>query len=149
MIRGAHAIIFSSNSEADRDFFRDVLKLRFADAGHGWLIFALPPAELAFHPSDKGGAHELYLMCDDAKAFQSDMKARGVATTPLQVERWGILTHVTLPSGGKLGVYQPTHASPWDARKTAKRALAAKKRATKKRATKKPAKKAVKKRRSR
>jgi hypothetical protein len=112
MIHGAHAIIYSADADADRAFFRDVLKYRFADAGHGWLIFALPPAELAFHPSEKGGVHELYLMCDDVKALVADMKKKGVATTPLHEERWGVLTQITLPSGGKLGIYEPRHASP-------------------------------------
>jgi hypothetical protein len=112
MIYGAHTIIYSQDPDADRAFFRDVLKYPFVDAGHGWLIFALPPAEVAFHPSESGTAHELYLMCDDVEAFLVDMKARGVSTTPVQEERWGRLTRMTLPGGGKLGVYQPKHPSP-------------------------------------
>jgi hypothetical protein len=117
MITGAHAIIFSKDADADRAFFRDVLKYRFADAGHGWLIFALPPAEVAFHPADEE-SHELYLMCDDVNALVADMKKKGIATSPLHEERWGILTGITLPSGGKLGVYQPKHASPLNAKPT-------------------------------
>jgi hypothetical protein len=114
MIHGAHAIIFSKDAEADRAFFRDVLKYRFADAGHGWQIFALPPAEVAFHPSDENDVHELYLMCRDVHELIAEMKSKGVATTPVHEERWGLLTRVTLPSGSKLGIYQPKHASPLD-----------------------------------
>jgi hypothetical protein len=143
MITGAHAILFSKNADADRAFFRDVFKYRFADAGHGWLIFALPPAEIAFHPSDENDKHELYLMCDDVNALVADMNERGVATAPLREERWGILTAITMPSGSKLGIYQPKHASPLDAPPKAKRA---KKRASakKKTAPKKSAKTAKK-----
>src|SRR5215475_761209 len=112
MIHGAHVIIYSTDPEADRAFFRDVLKYESVDAGHGWLIFALPPAEIAVHPSDKNDVHELYLMCDDVKAFIADMQKKGVACDDVHEERWGALTHLTLPSGGKLGVYQPYHASP-------------------------------------
>jgi hypothetical protein len=112
MISGAHVIVYSKDAEADRAFFRDVLQYPFADAGHGWLIFALPPAEVAFHPSDENGAHELYLMCDDVHAFIAEMNARSVACSPIQEERWGSITKVTLPGGGTIGVYQPKHASP-------------------------------------
>jgi hypothetical protein len=119
MIHGAHAIIYSKDAEADRAFFRDVLKYRFADAGHGWQIFALPPAEVALHPSDKNDVHELYLMCRDVNDLIAEMKSKGIATTPVHEERWGLLTHVTLPSGSKLGIYQPKHASPLDTREQA------------------------------
>jgi hypothetical protein len=112
MIRGAHAIVYSKNAEADRDFFRDVLKFPYVDVGHGWLIFALPPAEVAVHPAEENDSHELYLMCDDVHALVADMHARGVACSPVHEERWGSLTHVTLPGGGKIGIYQPKHASP-------------------------------------
>jgi hypothetical protein len=121
MIHGAHVIVYSKDSEADRAFFRDVLKYRHADAGHGWLIFALPPAEIAVHPSEKNDVHELYLMCDDVKAFIADMQKKGVACAPVHEERWGALTHLTLPGGGKLGVYQPYHASPLTATKAPKK----------------------------
>ena len=136
MIYGAHAILYSTDADADRVFFRDVLKYHYADAGHGWLIFALPPAELALHPGEKNGVHEVYLMCDDVHAFLADMKARGVATTPVHEERWGSLTTITLPSGGKLGVYQPRHPSPIEpprkgARRSAKSAKSAKRSARK------------------
>ncbi len=115
MITGAHAILFSKDADADRAFFRDVFKYRFADAGHGWLIFALPPAEIAFHPSDENDKHELYLMCDDVNALVADMKKRGVETSALREERWGVITSITMPSGSRLGIYQPRHASPLDA----------------------------------
>lgn len=112
MIQGAHVVISSKSAEADREFFRDTLGLSFADAGHGWLIFALPPAEVAMHPSDENDKHELYLMCDDVLAFILEMKAKGVTCTDVQEERWGSITNLTLPGGGKLGVYQPKHVSP-------------------------------------
>ena len=112
MINGAHSIIYSTNAEADRAFLRDVLKLPAVDVGHGWLIFGLPPAEVAVHPSDKNNVHEFYLMCDDVAALIADMKARGVACSEVQNQGWGLLTQVSLPGGGKLGIYQPRHARP-------------------------------------
>ncbi len=112
MINGAHVILYTKDEEADRAFFRDVLKYPFADAGHGWLIFALPPAEVAMHPSDTNDKHELCLMCDDVHALVAEMTAKGVACSDVREERWGSITHVTLPGGGKLGIYQPKHASP-------------------------------------
>jgi len=112
MLTGAHAIIYSSNADADRAFFRDVLKLKNVDGGGGWLIFALPPAEVAVHPAAENGGHELYLMCDDVAAFVSEMRQRGVPCSAVTDQRWGLLTEVTLPGGGKLGVYQPRHARP-------------------------------------
>ena len=112
MINGAHAIIYSKRPEEDRAFFRDVLQLRSVDVGEGWLIFALPPSEVAVHPSEKNDLHELYLMCDDVNDLVAQMSARGIACEPVQNMGWGILTHVTLPGGGKLGVYQPRHARP-------------------------------------
>src|SRR3974390_2532793 len=112
MIISAHSIIYSTNPDADRAFFRDVLKLPNVDVGGGWLIFALPPAEVAVHPSDKNGVHEFYLMCDDVKAFVSEMRDQNIACTPVHAEAWGRLVHVTLPGGGTLGAYQPRHARP-------------------------------------
>jgi catechol 2,3-dioxygenase-like lactoylglutathione lyase family enzyme len=145
MIHGAHVILFSKDADADRAFFRDVLKYRFADAGHGWQIFALPPAEVACHPTDGEGGHELYLMCDDVQALIADMNGKGVATTPVHEERWGLLTRITLPSGGTLGVYEPRHPSPLDLRKAApKKRRAAKKKAAPRKATAKKVKKAKK-----
>jgi hypothetical protein len=112
MITGAHAILYSTDAEADRAFFRHLLELPFADAGHGWLVFALPPAELAVHPAERSGAQELYLTCDDVAAFVERMTAAGVACTVPVAEQWGSITQVTLPGGGSLGVYEPTHPSP-------------------------------------
>jgi hypothetical protein len=155
MITGAHSIIYSKNSEEDRAFLKDVLKFPYVDVGHGWLIFGLPPSEVAVHPSDKNGTHELYLMCDDIEAFLAEMKKRRVATDPVSNQGWGLLSAVTLPGGGKLGVYQPRHARPESpgaapkakraakpkakatAKKPAKAGAAAKKAAPKKRAAKK------------
>jgi hypothetical protein len=112
MIIGAHSVIYSTHPEEDRAFFRDVLQLPNVDVGGGWLIFGLPPAEVAVHPSDKNGVHEFYLMCDDVEAFVTAMKERGIACEPVQNQGWGLLTQVKLPGGGKLGVYQPRHGRP-------------------------------------
>ena len=112
MITGAHSIIYSTDPEADRVFFRDVLKLTHVDVGDGWLIFGLPPAEVAVHPSGENDVHELYLMCDDITAVVAEMKKHGFTCGPIEDQGWGILTHVVLPGGGKLGVYQPRHARP-------------------------------------
>ena len=112
MITGAHSIIYSTNPEADRAFLRDVLNLPNVDVGGGWLIFGLPPAEVAVHPSEKNDVHEFYLMCDDVKALTSDMKKRGVDCGEVKNLSWGLLTQVSLPGGGKLGIYQPRHARP-------------------------------------
>jgi hypothetical protein len=111
-ITGAHAIIYSTNAEADRALFKDVLKLEHVDMGGGWLIFGLPPAEVAVHPSDENDVHELYLMTDDIEEFVQEMKQRHVACAPVEDQGWGLLTHVTLPGGGTLGVYAPRHARP-------------------------------------
>jgi len=111
-ITGAHSIIYSTDAEADRACLRDVLGLKGVDAGGGWTIFGLPPAEVAVHPGEKDDGHELYLMCDDVAAFVAEMKAKGVACGPVQDLRWGRLTEVTLPGGGKLGFYEPRHARP-------------------------------------
>jgi catechol 2,3-dioxygenase-like lactoylglutathione lyase family enzyme len=112
MIVGAHSIIYSKDAEADRAFLRDVLKLHGVDAGGGWLIFGLPPAEVAVHPGRKNDVHEFYLMCDDVSSFVGDMKKQGVACEAVQDRGWGLITQVRLPGGGKLGVYQPRHARP-------------------------------------
>jgi hypothetical protein len=112
MIVGAHSIIYSADAEADRAFLRDVLRLPSVDVGDGWLIFGLPPAEVAMHPGDENDVHELFLMCDDVKAFIAEMKKHGVACGPVQSQGWGLLTQLTLPGGGKLGVYEPRHARP-------------------------------------
>jgi len=109
MINGAHVILYSRDAEGDRAFLRDVLGFPSVDAGRGWLIFALPPAEVAVHPGEENDHHELYLMCDDLSAVRDAMAARGVSCGPVQEQPWGSLTSVTLPGGGTLGVYQPKH----------------------------------------
>jgi hypothetical protein len=112
MIHGSHAIIYSTDAEADRAFLRDVLKLSHVDAGGGWLIFGLPPAEVAVHPSEKNDVHELYLLCDDIQTFVEDMVKHQISCEPVDEQRWGLLTRLTLPGGGKLGIYQPKHPRP-------------------------------------
>jgi hypothetical protein len=112
MIIGAHSIIYSKDPEADRAFLRDILKLHKVDVGHGWLIFGLPPAEVAIHPSDANDGHEFYLMCDDINTFAAEMKSNGIACGPVDDQGWGLLSQLTLSGGGKLGVYQPRHARP-------------------------------------
>jgi hypothetical protein len=112
MIIGAHSILYSVDPAADRAFLRDVLGLTHVDVGDGWLIFGLPPAEVAVHPSERNGPHELYLLCDDVSAFVTHMEKQGFACGPVLNRGWGLLTEVTLPGGGKLGVYQPRHARP-------------------------------------
>jgi len=137
MINGAHIVLYTTDAEADRAFFRDVLNFASVDAGHGWLIFALPPAEAAFHDLDmqswdkkswdkqsldkksleqndarQNAHHELYLMCDDLSATLRDLKSKNVPVSAITEQRWGSLATVTLPSGSKLGIYQPKHPSP-------------------------------------
>jgi len=109
MITGAHIIVYSKDPESDRAFFRDVIKFPAVDAGHGWLIFALPAAEAAFHPSEKNDLHELYFMCDDLKATMESLKGKKVKCGSVKEERWGSLTTILLPGGGKVGLYQPKH----------------------------------------
>jgi catechol 2,3-dioxygenase-like lactoylglutathione lyase family enzyme len=109
MISGAHVIVYSKNAEADRAFFHDVLGFKSIDAGHGWLIFALPPAEAAFHPSGENGPHELYLMCGDLKAEIASLAEKGVQCSEVEEARWGLITTIPLPGGGKVGLYQPKH----------------------------------------
>jgi hypothetical protein len=111
MIIGAHSIIRSTNPEADRAFLRDVLKLTHVDDG-GYQIFGLPPAEVSVHASDTNDGHQLYVMCDDVRAFVAEMEQHRVHCDPLQDEGWGLLTQLTLPGGGKLSVYEPRHARP-------------------------------------
>jgi hypothetical protein len=112
MIIGAHSIIYSKAPQADRVFLQTVLELPSVDAGEGWLIFGLPPAEVAVHPSDKNDVHEFYLMCDDVEAFVEAMGQRNIRCSPVLNQGWGLITHVMLPGGGKVGVYQPRHARP-------------------------------------
>jgi catechol 2,3-dioxygenase-like lactoylglutathione lyase family enzyme len=109
MISGAHIIVYTKDADADRTFLSDVLGFKSVDAGHGWLIFALPPAEAAFHPSEKNGAHELYFMCDDLKAEMASLAKKGVRCSKIHEERWGSLTAIPLPGGGEIHLYQPKH----------------------------------------
>ena len=112
MINGIHAIIYSKDAERLRSFFRDVLDLPSVDAGRGWLVFALPPAELAVHPSEESSHHELYLMCDDIKKFIEEVGKHNISCSEPQDQGWGILSSLILPGGGALGVYQPRHQRP-------------------------------------
>jgi catechol 2,3-dioxygenase-like lactoylglutathione lyase family enzyme len=115
VITGVHALVFSEDAEAVRAFFRDVLGLDSVDAGGGWLIFALPPAELACHPTapEDSGRHELFLMCDDIEATVADLETAGVEfVTPISDEAFGRMTRMRVSGGGELGLYQPTHPSP-------------------------------------
>ncbi len=112
MINGAHVILYSTDADADRAFLRDVIGLPHVDVGDGWLIFGLPPSEVAVHPAKENDVHELYFMCEDVNAFAAEMQKRGVACTPPENLGWGLRVEITLPGGGKLGVYQPRHARP-------------------------------------
>jgi hypothetical protein len=112
MIIGSHSIIFSKSPEADRAFLRDVLHLPNVDAGEEWLIFGLPPAEVAVHPSKHNNVHRFYLMCDDVKELIVEMTQHGIVCDPVLDTGWGLITYLTLPGGGKLGIYQPQHARP-------------------------------------
>ncbi len=112
MIIGAHSIIYSTDADADRAFLRDVLKLTNVDVGGGWLIFGLPPAEVAVHPSERNNVHEFYLMCDDLNAFIAELKKHHIPCEPVEDQGYGLLTQLMLPGGGRLGIYQPRHARP-------------------------------------
>ena len=112
MISGVHAIVFSQAADEVRAFFRDILGLPSVDAGAGWLVFALPPAELAVHPAD-AARHELYLLCDDLDATVAKLAAKGVGLArPITEQAWGRLTAIALPDGSEVALYQPTHARP-------------------------------------
>ena len=117
MINGAHVVLYTKDAEADRAFFRDVLQFPSVDAGHGWLIFALPPAEAAFHDAEgndlpEKAKHELFLMCDDLATTLRELQSKNVAVSAVNEQRWGSLATLTLPGGGKLGIYQPKHRRP-------------------------------------
>lgn len=113
MITGVHALIFSRDATATREFFRDSLGLASIDAGDGWLIFALPPAELAAHPTDERPHHELYLMCDDVHATVEELQRKGVEfTRAIAEERWGLTTAFSVPGGGEMRLYEPRHPRP-------------------------------------
>ena len=126
MINGAHFLLYSKDPDADRAFFRDVLELRSVDAGGGWLIFALPPAEIAFHPLDEDAPHavaegevvgaSIYLMCDDLDSTIKSLESKNVLCSEVNEAPWGIVTTFRLPSGGELGLYQPTHPTALELR---------------------------------
>ena len=109
MIIGAHSILYSTNADADRAFLRDVLGFEGVDAGGGWLIFALPPGEVAVHPSEGEEHHELYLMSDDIEAEVARLTKQGTECDAISDQGWGRLTYIRLPSGAKLGMYEPRH----------------------------------------
>jgi uncharacterized protein (TIGR02246 family) len=112
VINGSHVILYSANPDADRAFLRDVLNLPHVDVGRGWLIFGLPPSEVAVHPTDGGERHEMYFMCASIDAFTSEIERRGLNASPVNDQPWGRVTSVTLPGGGTVGVYEPRHARP-------------------------------------
>jgi catechol 2,3-dioxygenase-like lactoylglutathione lyase family enzyme len=112
MINGSHVVIHTKDPEADRSFFRDVLKFSSVDAGHGWLIFAMPPLEAAFHESENNDKHELYLMCDDIAATLKELESKKVKVSDVSEQRWGKVATFALPGGGRMGVYEPKHPSP-------------------------------------
>lgn len=130
MIIGAHSILYSKMPQADRAFLRDVLGFPSVDVGDGWLIFGLPPSEVAVHPSERNDVHEFYLMTDDVEALIADLARRKINCSPVRNQGWGLLTQVTLPGGGTLGIYQPRHArpKPMSARKPAAARARARKR---------------------
>ena len=109
MIFGVHTIVYSKDAEADRAFLRDVLGFASVDAGHGWLIFALPPSELAVHPASEKGQHQLYFLCDDIHPEVASLSLKGVSCSDVREERWGSVTMIPLPGGGQVGLYQPKH----------------------------------------
>lgn len=112
MITGAHTVLYSSNPEADKDFLKNVLQLTNVDVGRGWLIFGLPPSEIAVHPAEDNCPSELFLLCDDIRHFIQQMVEANIHCDPVQHQRWGYVTKLTLPGGGKLGVYEPLHERP-------------------------------------
>lgn len=112
MFSGAHVVIYTKDSAADRAFFRDVLGFPSVDAGDGWLIFALPTAEAAFHPAEGNDKHELYLMCDDLRTTMTELKKKGVNCSEVKNAGWGSVTSFRLPGGGTISLYQPRHARP-------------------------------------
>jgi hypothetical protein len=148
MIIGAHVMLHSRDEAADRAFLSEVLNFGSVDAGDGFMIFGIPPAEMAVHGSDRNDLHQLYLMCEDMEDFVAEMTERAIAFTPPSFQGWGTMTEITLPGGGKLGVYQPHHKRPKQpaAKRARKKAAkkAAKKSAARKPAAKKSAKRAVK-----
>jgi len=109
VIFGAHVIVYSTDATADRAFFGEILGFSSVDAGHGWLIFALPPTEAAVHPTEGEAKNELFFMCDDLEAERRALEAKGVRCSDVEEARWGSLTRVRLPGGAEIGLYQPKH----------------------------------------
>jgi hypothetical protein len=114
MIFGAHTVIHSKNAEADRAFLREVLGFASVDAGHGWLIFSLPPSEVAVHPAEQNNRHELYFMCNDLDAEIASLKEKSVQCSQVHEERWGSIVNIQLPGGGHIGLYQPKHPTAFN-----------------------------------
>lgn len=112
MINGAHFVVYTTDPEADRAFFSNTLGFASVDAGHGWLIFALPAAESAFHPAEENNRHELYFMCDDLKAEITTLRSKGAECGEVIEARWGTITKIRLPGGGEIGLYEPRHPRP-------------------------------------
>jgi catechol 2,3-dioxygenase-like lactoylglutathione lyase family enzyme len=112
MINGTHVVVYSKDAEADRAFFRDILNFRSVDAGHGWLIFGLPPAEAAVHRAGENDRHELYLMCSDLSSELTSLREKGVECDAITEAGWGSVTKIRLPGGGKIGLYEPKHPRP-------------------------------------
>jgi len=142
MTSGIHLIIYSKDADADKAFLRDVLNFPSVDVGRGWLIFGLPPAEIAIHPDSENGRHEIYLMCEDIRSFVQQMVIEGIECSEIQDQGWGQLVQLTLPGGGMLGVYEPMHPSPKPMKLKKKSAVKKiKKKASKKKAVVKASKK--------
>jgi catechol 2,3-dioxygenase-like lactoylglutathione lyase family enzyme len=116
MISGAHIVLYSSDPDADRAFFRDVFELKSVDAGGGWLLFALPPTEAAFHPSAENGAHELFFMCEDLHAEIAALAKMNIKCSEIEDARWGSIVKIGLPGGGDIRLYQPTHLTAFGKR---------------------------------
>ena len=120
MLTGVHIVVYSKDAEADRAFFKDILGFRSVDAGQGWLIFAVPAAEVAFHPHDKNDKHEMYFMCDELKEQVAALQKKGVQVGGISEEQWGTRTTISLPGGGAIGLYEPKHPVAFE-RKFAKK----------------------------
>jgi hypothetical protein len=120
VVTGVHIVIYSKDAEVDRRFFKDILCFPSVDAGHGWLIFAVPAAEVAFHPHDENNKHEMYFVCEDIKSQIVALQTKGVQTDKISEEQWGTRTTITLPGGGTVGLYEPKHPVTFE-RKSPKR----------------------------
>ena len=121
MLTGAHVVVYSKDAEADRIFFKEILRFRSVDAGEGWLIFAVPTAEVAFHPHDENNKHEMYFMCDDIDAQVAALEKKGVQVGEISEQRWGTVTTISLPGGGTIGLYEPKHPVTFERKFSKKR----------------------------